>query len=66
MSEDGRPERIVICIGDVHGRLRALKTLWSALQSAVGDDVFSHATVVFLVWWRREGLMCRDVTRASG
>lgn len=35
-------------VGDVHGRLRALNTLWSKLSSALAHDRFSTLNVVFL------------------
>lgn len=41
-------EKIVICVGDIHGYVEKLRSLWSELESAVGSTVFSSATIIFL------------------
>lgn len=43
-----RGEHRVICIGDVHGNAEPMASLWSRLQSALGEEELGAATVVFL------------------
>jgi hypothetical protein len=38
----------IVCIGDVHGHLDKLQSLWSNLQTALTEDGLHSTTVVFL------------------
>ncbi|EMS64966.1 hypothetical protein TRIUR3_22327 [Triticum urartu] len=42
------PSRTVICVGDVHGYISKLESLWANLQSALPADAFAAALVIFL------------------
>ncbi|KAF7036218.1 hypothetical protein CFC21_046947 [Triticum aestivum] len=42
------PPRTVICVGDVHGYISKLESLWANLQSALPADAFAAALVIFL------------------
>ncbi|KAI4310494.1 hypothetical protein MLD38_035468 [Melastoma candidum] len=53
MMEPRRPEeevepRAVVCIGDIHGHIKKLNNLWSNLQAAIPNRVFSTALIIFL------------------
>ncbi|KNA12030.1 hypothetical protein SOVF_129250 [Spinacia oleracea] len=41
-------ERLVICIGDIHGYYSKLENLWSNLQSQTNPSQFNNATIIFL------------------
>ncbi len=41
-------DNILICIGDIHGYLDKIKSLWTNLELALGEDVLNDAIVVFL------------------
>ncbi|GAB2300694.1 Tyrosine-protein phosphatase rlph2 [Dionaea muscipula] len=41
-------ERLVICIGDIHGYLFKLENLWSNLQSVTDPSQFNNALIIFL------------------
>lgn len=41
-------ERLVICIGDVHGFVSKLQNLWSNLQSQTDPSDFNNALIIFL------------------
>lgn len=43
-----RNPRVVCCIGDIHGYLSKLESLWSNLESRIGKDGFETATIIFL------------------
>ncbi|KAK6942637.1 Calcineurin-like phosphoesterase domain, ApaH type [Dillenia turbinata] len=40
--------KVTICIGDIHGYLTKLTSLWSNLQTLIDPVQFSHALVIFL------------------
>ncbi|KAG0525658.1 hypothetical protein BDA96_06G075400 [Sorghum bicolor] len=42
------PPRTVICVGDVHGYVTKLESLWSNLEAALPADAFATALVIFL------------------
>uniref|UniRef100_A0ACD5UB36 Uncharacterized protein n=1 Tax=Avena sativa TaxID=4498 RepID=A0ACD5UB36_AVESA len=42
------PPRTVICVGDVHGYISKLESLWANLQAALLADAFAAALVIFL------------------
>ncbi|KAL9227900.1 hypothetical protein vseg_003537 [Gypsophila vaccaria] len=46
--EPPNEERLVICVGDIHGYHTKLINLWSNLQTQTTPSQFSHATIVFL------------------
>ncbi|XP_010683851.2 tyrosine-protein phosphatase RLPH2 [Beta vulgaris subsp. vulgaris] len=41
-------ERLVICIGDIHGHYSKLQNLWSNLQSQTNPSQFNNALIIFL------------------
>ncbi|XP_074276911.1 tyrosine-protein phosphatase RLPH2-like [Silene latifolia] len=41
-------EKLVICIGDIHGFYKKLQTLWSNLQSQTNPIQFNNALIIFL------------------
>ncbi|KAG9444445.1 hypothetical protein H6P81_015785 [Aristolochia fimbriata] len=41
-------DRVVICIGDLHGYISKLRSLWSNLQSRLPESAFESALVIFL------------------
>ncbi|KAH9620515.1 hypothetical protein KSS87_017207 [Heliosperma pusillum] len=41
-------EKLVICIGDIHGYYKKLKTLWSNLKSKTNPIQFNNALIIFL------------------
>ncbi|XP_062185954.1 tyrosine-protein phosphatase RLPH2-like [Phragmites australis] len=55
------PPRTVICVGDVHGHILKLESLWSNLQSALPADAFATALVVFLGDYNDRGPHTRRV-----
>ncbi|XP_010243950.1 PREDICTED: uncharacterized protein LOC104587886 isoform X1 [Nelumbo nucifera] len=56
MGEQGRPtepeistnERIVCCIGDLHGHISKLQKLWSNLETVISPPSFQTALIIFL------------------
>ncbi|CAD6263849.1 unnamed protein product [Miscanthus lutarioriparius] len=48
MSASSTPPRTVICVGDVHGYVTKLESLWSNLQATLPCDAFATALVIFL------------------
>ena len=42
------PEDVVVCIGDIHGHLDKLTSLWANLETCLGSAGLAAATVVFL------------------
>uniref|UniRef100_A0A0E0H0D8 Calcineurin-like phosphoesterase domain-containing protein n=2 Tax=Oryza nivara TaxID=4536 RepID=A0A0E0H0D8_ORYNI len=55
------PPRVVICVGDVHGYISKLESLWANLQSALPPDAFATALVVFLGDYCDRGPSTREV-----
>uniref|UniRef100_A0A0E0P8S9 Calcineurin-like phosphoesterase domain-containing protein n=1 Tax=Oryza rufipogon TaxID=4529 RepID=A0A0E0P8S9_ORYRU len=55
------PPRVVICVGDVHGYISKLESLWANLQSALPPDAFATALVVFLGDYCDRGPSPREV-----
>lgn len=47
-NPDFEGERLVICIGDIHGHYSKLQTLWSNLQSQTKPSQFNNAIIIFL------------------
>ncbi|KAK1426969.1 hypothetical protein QVD17_15651 [Tagetes erecta] len=41
-------DRVVICIGDIHGYITKLQNLWSNLQTLIPPSQFNHARIIFL------------------
>ena len=41
-------EKVVICIGDIHGYINKLKNLWSNLERQIKPNEFESAHVIFL------------------
>uniref|UniRef100_A0A7C9CSX8 Protein-tyrosine-phosphatase n=1 Tax=Opuntia streptacantha TaxID=393608 RepID=A0A7C9CSX8_OPUST len=41
-------DRLVICIGDIHGFYSKLRNLWSNLQSQIDASQFNNALIIFL------------------
>ncbi|XP_006652252.1 tyrosine-protein phosphatase RLPH2-like [Oryza brachyantha] len=61
MSPPPLPPRTVICVGDVHGYISKLKSLWANLQSALPAETFAAALVVFLGDYCDRGPNTREV-----
>jgi len=61
MSAPSAPPRTVICVGDVHGYITKLESLWSNLQSALPADAFATALVIFLGDYNDRGPHTRRV-----
>ncbi|RLM74782.1 uncharacterized protein C2845_PM15G07450 [Panicum miliaceum] len=61
MSPPSAPPRTVICVGDVHGYIAKLESLWSNLQSALPADAFATALVIFLGDYNDRGPHTRRV-----
>ena len=61
MSAPSAPPRTVICVGDVHGYITKLESLWSNLQSALPADAFATALVIFLGDYNDRGPHTRGV-----
>uniref|UniRef100_K3Y9H0 Calcineurin-like phosphoesterase domain-containing protein n=1 Tax=Setaria italica TaxID=4555 RepID=K3Y9H0_SETIT len=61
MSAPSAPPRTVICVGDVHGYIAKLESLWSNLQSALPADAFATALVIFLGDYNDRGPHTREV-----
>lgn len=38
----------VICVGDLHGNIHKLRSLWAALKEKLGDERLEAATIIFL------------------
>ncbi|EEE60950.1 hypothetical protein OsJ_14707 [Oryza sativa Japonica Group] len=55
------PPRVVICVGDVHGYISKLESLWANLQSGLPPDAFATALVVFLGDYCDRGPSTREV-----
>ncbi|KAM3386857.1 hypothetical protein ACQJBY_010019 [Aegilops geniculata] len=55
------PPRTVICVGDVHGYISKLESLWANLQSALPADAFAAALVIFLGDYNDRGPHTRRV-----
>lgn len=55
------PPRVVICVGDVHGYISKLESLWANLQSVLPPDAFATALVVFLGDYCDRGPSTREV-----
>ncbi|XP_047977769.1 tyrosine-protein phosphatase RLPH2-like [Salvia hispanica] len=47
MDTRGTP-RSVCCVGDIHGFITKLQSLWSNLEQAVGSPAFQSALIIFL------------------
>ncbi|PWA97676.1 hypothetical protein CTI12_AA026970 [Artemisia annua] len=54
-------EKVVICIGDIHGYATKIKNLWSNLQIQIKPDEFESAHVIFLGDYCDHGPHTRDV-----
>ncbi|CAL9194377.1 tyrosine-protein phosphatase RLPH2-like [Musa acuminata AAA Group] len=64
MAEMGEPtaaDRAVLCIGDIHGYISKLRSLWSNLEAVVGFDSFATALVIFLGDYCDRGPHTREV-----
>ncbi|KAJ1270859.1 hypothetical protein BS78_06G083300 [Paspalum vaginatum] len=61
MSVPSAPPRTVICVGDVHGYIAKLQSLWSNLQAALPADAFATALVIFLGDYNDRGPDTRGV-----
>lgn len=61
MSAPSAPPRTVICVGDVHGYITKLESLWSNLQAALPADAFATALVIFLGDYNDRGPHTRRV-----
>ncbi|GAB4833445.1 Tyrosine-protein phosphatase rlph2 [Ancistrocladus abbreviatus] len=48
VSETEKTERLVICIGDIHGYYSKFQNLWSNLQTLTDPSQFNNALVIFL------------------
>ena len=55
------PPRTVICVGDVHGHVTKLESLWSNLQATLPCDAFATALVIFLGDYNDRGPHTRRV-----
>jgi hypothetical protein len=55
------PPRTVICVGDVHGYITKLESLWSNLEAALPADAFATALVIFLGDYNDRGPHTRRV-----
>jgi hypothetical protein len=55
------PPRTVICVGDVHGYISKLESLWANLQAALPADAFAAALVIFLGDYNDRGPHTRRV-----
>ena len=61
MSASSTPPRTVICVGDVHGYVTKLESLWSNLQATLPCDAFATALVIFLGDYNDRGPHTRRV-----
>lgn len=48
VGESNNKDRVVICIGDIHGYINKLQNLWSNLQTLIDPPQFQSALVIFL------------------
>ncbi|CAK9170252.1 unnamed protein product, partial [Ilex paraguariensis] len=50
LAQDRKPtkERVVCCIGDVHGFIHKLQKLWSNLETLIEPSDFETALIIFL------------------
>nr|CAB3486974.1 unnamed protein product [Digitaria exilis] len=55
------PPRTVICVGDIHGFVAKLESLWSNLEAALPADAFATALVIFLGDYNDRGPHTRGV-----
>ncbi|PSS15956.1 Serine/threonine-protein like [Actinidia chinensis var. chinensis] len=46
--ENHPKQRVVCCIGDVHGYITKLRNLWSNLEAQIGPPDFAAALIIFL------------------
>ncbi|KAK7267938.1 hypothetical protein RIF29_20619 [Crotalaria pallida] len=60
ISESPKP-RIVCCIGDIHGFITKLQTLWSNLETHIDPSQFRTATIIFLGDYCDRGPHTREV-----
>ncbi|RWW08308.1 hypothetical protein BHE74_00019210 [Ensete ventricosum] len=61
MGEATAGNRAVLCIGDIHGYVSKLRSLWSNLEVVVGFDSFATALVIFLGDYCDRGPHTREV-----
>ncbi|PWA67148.1 hypothetical protein CTI12_AA320670 [Artemisia annua] len=54
-------EKVVICIGDIHGYINKLKNLWSNLEKQIKPNEFESAHVIFLGDYCDHGPHTREV-----
>ncbi|XP_059462839.1 tyrosine-protein phosphatase RLPH2-like [Corylus avellana] len=47
-SEPSTKPKVVCCIGDIHGHINKLQSLWSNLQSQIDPQDFKTALIIFL------------------
>ncbi|KVI07938.1 Metallophosphoesterase domain-containing protein [Cynara cardunculus var. scolymus] len=48
MASSNTKERVLICIGDIHGYITKLQNLWSNLQTLIPPSDFQSARIIFL------------------
>lgn len=47
-TESKSKERVLICIGDIHGHITKLEKLWSNLETLIPPSLFKSARIIFL------------------
>lgn len=53
--------RVVCCIGDIHGYISKLRSLWSNLETTIGPSDFQSALIIFLGDYCDRGPHTREV-----
>ncbi|GMH30154.1 hypothetical protein Nepgr_031997 [Nepenthes gracilis] len=48
LSETQKSDRLLICVGDIHGHYSKLQNLWSSLQSRTNPSQFNTSLIIFL------------------
>ncbi|XAR64647.1 Phosphoprotein phosphatase [Bertholletia excelsa] len=63
LAQDLKPtkDRIVCCIGDIHGYIIKLRNLWSNLECLIDPCDFEHALIIFLGDYCDRGPNTREV-----
>ncbi|XP_071694934.1 tyrosine-protein phosphatase RLPH2-like [Rutidosis leptorrhynchoides] len=59
--ENTTNEKVVICIGDIHGYVTKIKNLWSNLQNQINQSEFESAHIIFLGDYCDHGPDTREV-----
>lgn len=48
MNNNNPPNRVVCCIGDIHGYINKLQKLWTNLETLIPQPDFQSALIIFL------------------